>query len=184
MRLTPDALAQFYDSAFGEVYRYLCRAVLGNRALAEDVTQETFASVIAAVRSGHPELQSIVAANGYSFPSGHTCAAAASWSAIALVLGRDRSRPVHSALAAAASLIAVSVAASRALLGVHWLTDVIAGLVVGWGWFIIVAIIFGGRAQRLGDPLADRATGVQGVPSDLPLADGVMIAGSATVREP
>jgi undecaprenyl-diphosphatase len=48
----------------------------------------------------------------------------------------------------------MSVAASRALLGVHWLSDVIAGLAIGWGWFMIVAIIFGGRAQRLGDPVA------------------------------
>ena len=58
-------------------------------------------------------------------------------------------------LAGGAALIAVSVAASRALLGVHWLTDVIAGLAIGWGWFMIVGIIFGGRAQRLGAPVAD-----------------------------
>jgi hypothetical protein len=35
---------------------------------------------------------------------------------------------------------------------VHWLTDVMAGLIVGWSWFFIVAIIFGGRLQRFGDP--------------------------------
>jgi membrane-associated phospholipid phosphatase len=35
---------------------------------------------------------------------------------------------------------------------VHWLTDVIAGLIVGWSWFFIVAVIFGGRLQRFGDP--------------------------------
>lgn len=57
--MTPDACAAFYDRAFGEVYRYLCRAVLGNRSLAEDLTQETFAAVVAAVRSGHAELDSI-----------------------------------------------------------------------------------------------------------------------------
>jgi membrane-associated phospholipid phosphatase len=38
------------------------------------------------------------------------------------------------------------------LLGVHWLTDVVAGLVVGWGWFLLSALVFGGRFQRLGEP--------------------------------
>ncbi len=102
-----------------------------------------------------PSVLRLVPAHGYSFPSGHTVAAAACWSAIALVLGRDRSRLVRALLAGGAALIAVSVATSRALLGVHWLSDVVAGLAMGWGWFTIVAIIFGGRAQRLGDPVAD-----------------------------
>ena len=48
--------------------------------------------------------------------------------------------------------IACLVAASRALLGVHWLTDVVAGLAVGWTWFFLVAVIFGGRLQRFGEP--------------------------------
>jgi RNA polymerase sigma-70 factor (ECF subfamily) len=52
-------VAAFYDRSFGEVYRYLSRAVLGNRPLAEDLTQETFASIVAAVTAGRAELQSI-----------------------------------------------------------------------------------------------------------------------------
>jgi membrane-associated phospholipid phosphatase len=113
-----------------------------------------------------PAVLHLVVAHGYSFPSGHTCAAAAGWSAIALVLGRDRPKVVRAVLAGMAALVAVSVAASRALLGVHWLTDVIGGLAVGWGWFMIVAIIFGGRAQRLGDPVANAAAGVTASPAD------------------
>jgi RNA polymerase sigma-70 factor, ECF subfamily len=54
-----DACAEFYDRSFDEVYRYLCRAVLGDRALAEDLTQETFTAVVASVRAGHAELQSM-----------------------------------------------------------------------------------------------------------------------------
>ncbi len=112
------------------------------------------------VRRDRPDVLHLVVAHGYSFPSGHTVAAASSWLAVALVLGRDRSRRTRALLTGCAALVAVSVAASRALLGVHWLTDVVAGLAIGWGWFMIVAIIFGGRAQRLGDPVSDHPQGV------------------------
>lgn len=107
------------------------------------------------VQRGRPDVLQLVSAGGYSFPSGHTVSAAAAWTAVALVLGRGRRRRVRAALAGAAALIATSVAASRALLGVHWLTDVLAGLAIGWGWFALNAIFFGGRSQRLGAPLAE-----------------------------
>ena len=43
-----------------------------------------------------------------------------------------------------------AVAASRVLLDVHWLSDVIAGLALGWAWFAVCAIAFGGRILRFG----------------------------------
>jgi undecaprenyl-diphosphatase len=46
--------------------------------------------------------------------------------------------------------LAVGVAASRVLLDVHWLSDVIAGLALGWAWFAVCAIAFGGRILRFG----------------------------------
>ena len=90
---------------------------------------------------------------GPSFPSGHTTGAAACFAAFALVLGRGRSRNVQSLLAGAAVFIAIAVAASRVLLGVHWLSDVIGGLALGWGWFALCSIAFGGRLLRLGAPI-------------------------------
>ena len=50
-----DVLAAFYDRAAGEVYRYLARALFGDRSVAEDLTQETFAVVVAAARAGRAE---------------------------------------------------------------------------------------------------------------------------------
>jgi membrane-associated phospholipid phosphatase len=112
------------------------------------------------VTRDRPAVMHLVVAHGYSFPSGHSVAAASCWSAVALVFGRDRPKWVRALLSSLAAFIAVCVAASRALLGVHWLTDVIAGLALGWGWFMIVAILFGGRAQRLGDPVANQPVGI------------------------
>ena len=53
------------------------------------------------------------------------------------------------------------VAGSRVLLGVHWLSDVIAGLALGLAWFSICAIAFGGRLLRFG-AAADEAARVAG----------------------
>ena len=49
--------------------------------------------------------------------------------------------------------LAVAVASTRVLLGVHWFTDGLAGLFVGWAWFSLVSIAFGGRVLRFGRTL-------------------------------
>ena len=36
------------------------------------------------------------------------------------------------------------------LLDLHWLSDVVAGLAVGWAWFAVCSIAFGGRLLRFG----------------------------------
>jgi membrane-associated phospholipid phosphatase len=97
-----------------------------------------------------PTFNPATATLGPSFPSGHSATAAAFWATAALLLGRWRGRPVRAVLAGLAAGIAVAVAASRVLLDVHWLSDVIAGLALGWGWFAVCAIAFGGRILRFG----------------------------------
>lgn len=99
-----------------------------------------------------PDIAQLVGWSGASFPSGHSAAAAAGWTAIAFVLTRTSARPVRVIASAAAVVVAVTVAASRVLLGVHWLTDVVAGLAVGWGCFVLMSVAFGGRIERLGEP--------------------------------
>ena len=89
---------------------------------------------------------------GPSFPSGHSSTAAAFYAAAALLLGRRRGHLARTILTASAVGIAVAVAASRVLLDVHWLSDVIAGLLLGWGWFAVCSIAFGGRLLRFGAP--------------------------------
>jgi len=97
-----------------------------------------------------PDLNPIAETLGPSFPSGHSATAAAFFAAAALVLGRGRRRPQRAALAGGTVGIAVGVAGSRVLLDVHWLSDVIAGVALGWAWFAVVGLAFGGRVLRFG----------------------------------
>ena len=97
-----------------------------------------------------PTLNPITETLGPSFPSGHTTAAAAFYAAAALVLGRGVGKHGRALLAGAAVGIAVAVACTRVLLDVHWLTDTVAGLFLGWAWFAVCAIAFGGHVLRFG----------------------------------
>jgi undecaprenyl-diphosphatase len=116
------------------------------------------------VHRERPNVMHLTAAHGYSFPSGHTAAAAACWAAIALVVARKWPRSARRTAAAVAVMITLSVAATRVLLGVHWLTDVIAGAVLGWTWFVLVTVLFGGRILRFGEP-AERIAEQEVVPA-------------------
>ena len=102
------------------------------------------------VDRARPALNPAAATLGPSFPSGHTTTAAAFWAAAALLLGRRRPRAARAVLAGAAVGIAVAVASSRVLLDFHWLSDVIGGLALGWAWFVLCGIAFGGRMLRFG----------------------------------
>ena len=97
-----------------------------------------------------PTFNPAAATLGPSFPSGHSATSAAFYATAALLLGRGRARPPRALLTGLAAGVAVGVAASRVLLDVHWLTDVIAGLSLGWAWFALCAIAFGGRILRFG----------------------------------
>jgi membrane-associated phospholipid phosphatase len=97
-----------------------------------------------------PTFNPAAASLGPSFPSGHSATSAAFYATAALLLGRRRGRPARALFTGAAVGIAVAVAASRVLLDVHWLSDVIAGLALGWGWFALCGIAFGGRILRFG----------------------------------
>jgi len=102
----------------------------------------TAKAVVGRVR---PTLDPAAAALGPSFPSGHSATAAAFYAAAALILGRASAQRTRQILAAAAVAIAAAVASSRVLLDFHWLSDVVGGLSLGWAWFALCSVAFGGR---------------------------------------
>ncbi len=94
-----------------------------------------------------PDVSQLASHAGSSFPSGHTATAAACWAALAYLAGRNRSRLAKRALLLGGGVVAITVASTRVLLGVHWVTDVVAGLVVGWSWWAIATALL---AEQLG----------------------------------
>jgi membrane-associated phospholipid phosphatase len=81
-----------------------------------------------------------------SFPSGHTAAAVALWGALAVLASeRARSALVRGLFVALAVAVPLVVAASRMYRGMHYLTDVLGGLLLGWLWLLACV-----RGIRLG----------------------------------
>lgn len=110
------------------------------------------------VGRARPTVSVLAGFTGNSFPSGHSAAAAACYGTIALLLTMRWSPKTRALAYGAAFAIAVAVACSRVLLGVHWVSDVVAGLAIGWSWVALCSIAFGGRSLQFGSPA--RAAGL------------------------
>lgn len=90
----------------------------------------------------------------YSFPSGHALAATVFYGVLACYLWtRARSAAQRVAVVVGAALMVALVAFSRLYLGVHFLTDVAAGVAEGLGWLAVcvtaVSSLRRHREQRL-----------------------------------
>lgn len=94
-----------------------------------------------AVGRPRPELDPLSTFSGQSFPSGHTTAAAATYLALALVASAVIGRADRRLLVSVAVGVAVAVGGSRVLLGVHWFTDVVAGLLLGSSWCLVCLVV-------------------------------------------
>jgi len=110
------------------------------------------------VGRARPAIDQLAGVSSMSFPSGHSATAAATFAALAVLVGRGRGPTARTALAVSAAGLTALVGATRVLLGVHWLTDVLAGIALGWGWLALCSVAFGGRLLRFGAPLEPAAT--------------------------
>jgi undecaprenyl-diphosphatase len=86
----------------------------------------------AIVDRDRPDLERLVDGTGPSFPSGHVMAAVALWGLVPLVVTLyTRNRTVWWASVLGSATLILAIGATRTYLGVHWLSDVVGGLVVG-----------------------------------------------------
>ena len=85
-----------------------------------------------------PTFEHLQQLSSLSFPSEHTTQAAAIYLTIAILLSKGLNRGLRELVIVLALLIAVVVAWSRVYLGVHYPSDVAAGLVLGWSWALLV----------------------------------------------
>jgi|SRR5947209_14719807 len=80
-----------------------------------------------------------IAPETYSFPSGHVLFSSCFYGTLAGVLAANvRSVSTRTAIWAAAALLVLAIGVSRIYLGVHFPTDVIAGLLVGICWLSLL----------------------------------------------
>jgi len=91
-----------------------------------------------------PELaEALRDAHGYSFPSGHAMGSTICFSALAYLALRilPRWRYRSAAIAFACSMI-LAISASRIYLGVHWISDIAAGIAAGLIWVVTATVAY------------------------------------------
>jgi membrane-associated phospholipid phosphatase len=127
---------------------FLAAVMVGNKLITTAVKD--------LVDRARPALNPIAETLGPSFPSGHSSTAAAFYTAAAVILARRHGRAGFTALTSLAAGIAVAVACTRVLLDVHWLSDVVAGLALGWAWVTLCVVVLGDQLLTAGRPVSRR----------------------------
>jgi undecaprenyl-diphosphatase len=94
---------------------------------------------------GRPdELLYIVSRSGYSFPSGHALAATIFYGFVGYSLVRLlKVRWQKDLVVILSAILILLIGFSRIVLGVHWLSDVVGGLLLGFGLLSLAIFIFG-----------------------------------------
>jgi membrane-associated phospholipid phosphatase len=95
-------------------------------------------------RERPPEAVRLVAAHGWSFPSGHTANAVVVFVVLSLVISAFVERHSWQFLTWCCSALVIGlVGFSRIELAVHWTSDVVASLIWTVGWVLTVVVVAG-----------------------------------------
>ena len=81
-----------------------------------------------------PSVEHLVHASGYSFPSGHTMIAMMLYGFLLYVVYTKMKHPLKNVLYMILLFLIVCIPISRIYLGVHYATDIVGGLIVGFSF--------------------------------------------------
>jgi membrane-associated phospholipid phosphatase len=95
----------------------------------------------------------VSAAPGLSFPSGHALGASIGCCLLLLISLRFMSRRGRVAAVIGAALIVGAVALARVVLGVHFVSDVLAGIALGIGWVAVTTWAYVAWRRETGQPV-------------------------------
>ena len=80
--------------------------------------------------------------DSYSFPSAHTSMSLVVYGFLALMIARELPQPRRWLPYSLAGMLVIAIALSRLYLGVHWFSDVLAGLTLGIFWVALIGIAY------------------------------------------
>jgi undecaprenyl-diphosphatase len=84
----------------------------------------------------------VASAPGYSFPSGHALGSLVTYGVLLLVFLPVLPRHIRRPVTATIAVLVVLIGFTRLALGVHFLSDVIAGWLLGVGWLAVTTVAF------------------------------------------
>lgn len=99
-------------------------------------------------------------APGPSFPSGHALGSTVTYGLVLLVFLPVLPRRARVPAIAAAGVLVLAIGFTRLALGVHFLSDVLAGWLLGLAWLAVTATAFSTWRHHLGLPRAAPTTGL------------------------
>ena len=158
--------ALVYVPLFAAVAAWLAWRRLPRLALFVVVTVAGSAALNALVKLAVDRARPVVAnpiahASGMSFPSGHAQSATVAASVLLLVFLPALRGAWRPAAVALAITFVIAVGFARVALGVHFVSDVLAGYALGAAWVAAMIAAFNALRQDRGDPPTDPARGLE-----------------------